>query len=56
MIRTLDPDEGDRLTGIELVDDDFVVGIIVASGNVAQAVNYLLRWNDGAIKVVGIWT
>lgn len=54
--RTLDPDEGDRLTGIELVDDDFVVGIIVASGNVAQAVNYLLRWNDGAIKVVGIWT
>ncbi|MEO0393537.1 MAG: hypothetical protein AAF213_09840 [Pseudomonadota bacterium] len=54
--RELDPDEAPRLDNLSLSDDDFTVGMIIAVGSVAEAVNYILRWNGGAIKVAGIWT
>ena len=54
--RTLDPAEAGRLDGLDLNDDDFAIGMIVAFGSMADSVNYLLRWNGGAVKVAGIWT
>ena len=54
--RELDPDEAARLDGLDLADEDFAIGMIVAFGNMADSVNYLLRWNGGAVKVAGIWT
>lgn len=52
----IDPDQAGRVEGLDLTDNDFAIGMIVAFGNEADPINYLLRWNDGAIKVAGVWT
>ncbi|MBV6633818.1 MAG: hypothetical protein KI792_12405 [Alphaproteobacteria bacterium] len=54
--KALDPASSAQLDGLELTKDDFVVGSILVSGTMAEALNYVLRWNSGSIKVAAIWT
>jgi len=54
--KVLDPLGAKRIQGLELADEDFLIGKIIAIGMMAEAVNYFMRWNNGTIKVAGIWS
>lgn len=54
--RSIDPMELGKLLGMNLAEDDFVVGMVIAYGTIAEPVNYLLRWNGGTLRLAGIWT
>ncbi|MEM6904035.1 MAG: hypothetical protein AAF556_12425, partial [Pseudomonadota bacterium] len=54
--KALDPENVGQLDGLELTSEDFVVGTILVSGSIAEALNYALRWNRGSIKVAALWT
>lgn len=52
----IDPEYSAKTAHLRLSPQDYLAGLVVAVGNIAEPVNVFVRQHEGAMKISGIWS